>query len=411
MDDYRKIYNIGFINILLLICGYFLVRRYGVELQPFLKSVRILFLVYSLFYLFKILPIQNLKLNYSSVYFFYFFVVLCILSSLLSEHTFLVTSKLLNFLPPVIFTIIYINTAYVKLGLNDTRNLLLHLFINSYSVPLVLSIFFNGNYYLGKNLYFDQYDDSKSFVSNHLGWSAIIVLTSAFAVLDSNKLKKYKKMSLYLLIVFSIMTIINSTSRTILFSLILYFIVLGMKKISKGVSYLKIVFAIFCFIISLNYLYKSDLDSVNKVIDRTTTHLMNQSNIARFAFLQFAIDAFNDNPLYYFTGVGLFNDRFIAEQDFMFFTLNKAPRKMYNYHNSYADIFFGGGVLLFVIFLYLGLFKSLKQMWGSNNYYYLLVIPLHSIAFTENQLLGGQFIFFPLFFFICFSNLKILNSK
>ena len=126
--------------------------------------------------------------------YFYLFAIFSIFSALFSNNVVNVSIQLLNFLPSVIFTIVFVNTAYEKLGLKTTQELLLSIYIKTYSLPLITSIFFNGNYYLGNNLY--MYNDMFSttggvgYESNNLAWSAIIVFASAIAYLSNeNSLK------------------------------------------------------------------------------------------------------------------------------------------------------------------------------------------------------------------------------
>lgn len=410
MSYYNKIFNIAYINLLLVIFGYFIVSRYGTGLSPLLKFIRILFLIYSFYALNKIVSYQNIKNNYSSKILFMVFLVLIFISSIMAEYPIYVLSNLLVFVPSIMFTIFLVNTSFNKLGLEGTKILLLRLFIMCFSIPLISSIFFNGNYYLGKDLYgqnFNTMGESvrTGFYSNHLAWSGIIVLSSSFAYLEMSRLKKSKKLLLYFLMLFSVMTIINSGSRAILATLIIYFFAFFLKNL----NFIKTLI-LSCFIIfSFTKVDFSKLDSINFMINRTNVHLVNQENFARFAFLSSGLKLFDENPLRYLTGIGLFNRKVIKEQNFTFISGHRGEYSFSNFHNSYADILFGGGIFVFFIFVYLVLYKSLRQLWKFDDKYFLLVIPLHLIAMTESSLQGGQFIFYPLFYFICVSNLKCLN--
>ncbi len=415
MNDYKKIFNIAFINLVLVIIGYFLAGRYGVGIRPISKFIRILFLLYSFYVLNKIVPFRTIKDNFSSKNLFFVSLILLLISSVLAKYPMHVLSNLLVFIPSVFFTIIFINTAFSKLGLETTKILLLRLFISCFSIPLFFSIVFNGNYYLGKNLYgiewnitADNYTND-GFLSNHLAWSGIIVFTSSIAYLGITKLTKSKKIVLYFLMLFSVMTIINSGSRTILVALILYFIVLFIKNLLLGSNFVKPLILTFFLVFVLGKINLNNLDSVKSLIYRTNVHLYNQENFARFSYLAAGFKIFDENPLTYFTGIGLFNKKFLSDMNFTIYSAHKGTRKFAKFHNSYADVLFGGGIISFFIFVYLALLKSLRQLWKYNDKYFLLVIPLHLIAMTESSLQGGQFIFYPLFYFICVSNLKCLN--
>jgi len=415
MNDYKKIFNIAFINLFLVIIGYFLTGRLGQGILPLSKFIRISFLLYSFYVLNKIVPFRTIRDNYSSRNLFTVFLILILVSSVLANYPMYVLSKLLVSIPSVMFTIVFINTAFSKLGLETTKILLLRLFISCFSIPLFFSIVFNGNYYLGKNLYgiewnvtADNYTND-GFLSNHLAWSSIIVFSSSIAYLGITKLTKSKKIVLYFLMLFSVMTIINSGSRTILVALIVYFIVLLIKNILLRSNLIKPLALTFFLIFVLSKINLHNLESVKSLIFRTNVHLYNQENFARFSYLASGLKVFDENPITYLIGIGLFNKKAISDMNITFFSGHRGTRNVSNFHNSYADILFGGGIIVFLIFVYLALLKSLRQLWKYNDKYFLLVIPLHLIALTESSLQGGQFIFYPLFYFICVSNLKCLN--
>jgi O-antigen ligase len=413
---YNKIFNIAYINLLLVIFSYFIRLRYGTDYLSFLKIIRILCLIYSFYTLNNIVSFRSIKDNYSSKNLFIVFIVLIFISSISAKYPISVLTKVLTFIPSIIFTIIFINTSFFKLGLNTTKILLLRLSIKSFSIPLISSIFLNGNYYLGKNLYgmmntLTMGDNIlyKGFMSNHLAWCGIIVFSSSFAYLEMTQLTKSKKLILYILMLFSITTIINSGSRTILVGLIFYLIVLFLKKFSFSLKFIKTVFLICFFTFWINKIDLTQFDSVKFLIERTSLHLYNQENLSRFSFLQSGFEIFKRYPSKIISGIGMFNRQAISDESLFFFSTITGVKTIANFHNSYADILFGGGIIVFFIFVYLALYKSLRQLWIYDDKYFYLVVPLHLIAFTESSLQGGQFIFYPLFYFICVSNLKCLN--
>ena len=76
LTDYKKIFRIGYLNLLLVLFGYLIVTRYGTDFQPILKNIRILFLIYSFYVLNKIVSFQNIKDNFSSKNLFFVFIIL-----------------------------------------------------------------------------------------------------------------------------------------------------------------------------------------------------------------------------------------------------------------------------------------------------------------------------------------------
>ena len=210
MSDYQKLFRIGFINIFLVLISYFLVAKYGGFWLSISRSIRILYLIYSFFALKSIHPYKNIKHNYLSVKIFYLFIFLCTFSAFTSDYPVKVILKLFNFIPFIFIPIFFINTSFEKLGIRNTKKLILDIFIRAYSIPLISSIYFNGNYYLGKNLYNNlafSYGDNilaDGFLANQLSWSAIIVLASSISYLQMYSVSFWRKLFTYFLILFSL---------------------------------------------------------------------------------------------------------------------------------------------------------------------------------------------------------------
>ena len=147
------------------------------------------------------------------------------------------------------------------------------------------------------------------------------------------------------------------------------------------------------------------LDSIEFLIARTKRHFFLQENFARLIYLETGFSTLEENPIRYFIGNGLFNDIVLLDMGKTFITHTGDVRKVWGYHNTYADIFFGGGVFLFFIFSIIFIIRPLKLIWYHKNTFFILYIPLNIIAFTENSLPGGAYIFYPYFMFTAYSNL------
>ena len=113
------------------------------------------------------------------------------------------------------------------------------------------------------------------------------------------------------------------------------------------------------------------------------------------------IEKFNEEPIRWFTGVGMFNYDFLKKSDSI----------LKGYHNSYFEILFGGGVILFILFLYFMLIYPFRVFWQKTLHYSLLFFPLTIIPFFESDLTAGQFLFFPWFSYILILNAKELASS
>lgn len=399
---YDKLYWIGFLNLAICLVGYIINGNTQYNISQESKILRVIFLIFSYWHLIQFRSLKNLKNNYSSFNLFKWFLILLFSSTILSTHPFYVFTKILNFLPSVIFVLVFINVCFEVLGLRYTRKLILKIFIHSYSIPLILSIFFNDNYYFGKNIYAEEV----GIQSNNLAWAAFIVLASTISYFDNFILNGYKKGLAFFLIIFSFMSIINSGSRTVAIGTIIYLIFLLWNKTS-GIKFrfLKIFISLIFIFIFFNAVNIYDLDSIEFLIYRTKRHIYLQENFSRLVFLETGLSTFERNPIRYFVGNGLFNDIVLRNIGKTFLSHSGLERGVYGYHNSYADIFFGGGIPLFTIFLLLFTVNPLKLMLYNKNTFFLIFIPLNIIAFTENSLPGGAYIFYPFFMFTAYANL------
>ena len=195
------------------------------------------------------------------------------LSTILSSSPFYVFSKVLNFLPSAFFVFVFINACFEVIGMRDTKRLILKVFITSYSIPLIISIFSNDNFYFGKNIYMDK----TGIQSNNLAWSASIVLASTVAYIDNFSLARYKKVFYLFLIIFCIMTIINSGSRTILIGISIYFIfIIWIKTFGVRYRFLKIMIILFFIKMIFDSTDITELDSIEFLIARTKRHFFLQ---------------------------------------------------------------------------------------------------------------------------------------
>ena len=193
------------------------------------------------------------------------------------------------------------------------------------------------------------------------------------------------------------MTIINSGSRTILFSLFLYLVVLLFKNYNAvKIFSLKMIFYFIVLFFGFKYLTNLNLDSLTFMVDRTILHIENQENFARIMYLQSGYYLFKEKTMNFIFGLGLFNKSIFTDPSMYIFSKLKARRRFivfiilmlkFSLVEEFHYFFF------FIICIY----QSLIQLIKFKNFYYMLFIPLHVIAFTENSLLGGQFIFYPLF--------------
>ena len=107
------------------------------------------------------------------------------------------------------------------------------------------------------------------------------------------------------------------------------------------------------------------------------------------------------NPSVWFYGVGMFNYEF----------LEKGGALLHGYHNSYFDVLFGVGTIVFSFFIFFMVIWPLKIFWKTTASYSLLIFPLMIIPFFGSDLTAGQFLFFPWFAYMILLNAKELHPK
>ncbi len=80
-------------------------------------------------------------------------------------------------------------------------------------------------------------------------------------------------------------------------------------------------------------------------------------------------------------------------------------RELGSYHNSYLEIFFGGGIILFILFCLFMVFRPVGNYFKYYSKIFLIFPPLAIIPFFESNLTGGQFLFYPWFMLMLLFNL------
>ncbi len=134
--------------------------------------------------------------------------------------------------------------------------------------------------------------------------------------------------------------------------------------------------------------------SINFVKDKSVSQ--EQKGEKRLEAATVMVDHLNKEPTLWLTGVGMFN-----------FSNLKNKVGLGGYHNSYYEILFGVGIPLFLVFLSFMVFRPIKRFIKYYSKYTLLLPPLMIIPFFENDMTGGQFLFFPWFTFMLLLNAKV----
>ncbi len=378
-----------FLNAFFVIIGYGLAVASNLASVEIAKVIKSIFLFGSVSYLFitnRVKPTFK-YFDFGSTPFL--FCLLMFVFTLVTPDIFDSLNTLQTFVIPFLY--IYFSLAYLisKYGIKTILQGIHWGILLIYSIPGLSYIFFGGDL-SNTNIY--GVEEGQAFVSNHYGWASALYILSFIFVIRNIKLKKFIKLFLWSVLIIATVLLFSSANRASWLSMSVAMIPLllhykGLKRWHK--------LTISCILVGFIIFFLSDPgSSINFQINRT----LKQENEgeARFEVTAFMFNHFNDNPIDWFTGVGLFN-----------YDLLKNKTELTGYHNSYWVILFGGGIPLFLVFLSFMVFRPAYRFIKYYSKYTLLFAPLLIIPFFESDLTGGQFLFFPWFTFMLLLNAKI----
>lgn len=369
------------LNMVLVIVGYALAVLTGkASVEPMLL-LKYAVLLLSILYFFRTKRIiLTLLMGYLQPLFLLSaaFVVFALLSTDPVASIIRVLTYIVPFLY-VAFSVGYLLLCYPTLSV-------LHAFIGAinwvYFIPII-SFFLTGGKLSDTNIYFITSENEESaFVSNHYGWSGTLFLLTGIDLLRNVPLPWWRKTLILIFGVLGAYLVLISGNRTSWLSLILVALVF-IFKYKRLRFYQKALISLLPLALIV-YLIQDPKSAINVRAEKSQTQ--QAKGESRFNRAQLMVSYFNQSPDLWVTGIGMFNKDKI-----------KSITSWPGYHNSYFDVLFGSGIMVFAIFLY---FIVLRPVWNYLRYYatyYLFFIPLLVIPYFESNLTGGQFLFFPWF--------------
>ena len=297
--------------------------------------------------------------------------------------------RVLTFFVPLIYVYLSLSYLVLKFGISVLLTGLHWGLLLIYSIPLLIYVF-SGGKITATNIY-GPGGDEQAFSSNNYGWSATMYILSYLFVWKDVHLKKYWRIFFGLLLLIAIILFFTSANRTSWLSMgvamIPFFFTYKEMKLTYKIAGLLVVLGF------VAYLLADPNSSLNYASNKTTDQ--EQKGEARFETAQVMVNQFNADETRWITGIGMFNYDLLKNKD----VLN-------GYHNSYYEVLFGAGVLLFLVFLSFMVFRPLVRFIRYYSKYTLLLPPLMIIPFFESNITGGQFLFFPWFTFMLLLNAK-----
>ena len=374
-----------FLNSLFVIIGYALANLTEGVLTAMVSNIKNLFLFFSFAFLIITRRVINPGRIFDSAFLPVIFGVLIFYVSVGTQTKSDGFFRTLTFFIPLIYVYLSLSYLILNFGIETVLKGLHWSFLIIYSIPLIIYIT-SGGKITNTNIY-GAGTEEQAFASNNYGWSSTLYILSFLFVWKDIQLKKYAKIFFEILLMIAVILFFISANRASWLSM-------GVAMIPFFLTYkkLKLSFKIGALLVVLGfvaYLLTDPNSSLNYV--RNKTENQEQVGESRFETAQI-----NEDKTRWITGIGMFNFDLLKNQD----VLN-------GYHNSYYEVLFGAGIVLFLVFLSFMVFRPLVRFVRYYFKYTLLLPPLMIIPFFESNLTGGQFLFFPWFTFMLLLNAKI----
>lgn len=377
------------VNAFLVVFGYGLAVYTGLASVEFMKIVKSFFLLLSIVMLFKDMRLSRNAIPSPSFIFILVFCFWIFLMSFFAEDIIFSISKSMSFILPFLYVYIALHNLLNKYPVLE----LLKAFLRStniiYALP-VLSFLLAGVGFGNFNIYGYGGGEGQFFVSNQYGWAcAVFIITAVDLWLNTDLSKRYRTLLIpTILLAFYLSLISGNRASWLSILLALMIFILRLKNIRSDFKVLIMIIPI----VAIIWFYQIPESSLQTRLNDTEQQL--ESGEARFNTAKLALDKFNAHKSMWVTGAGMFNYDLVIHGE-----------GLGDYHNSYFEVLFGGGVILFIMFLSFMVFRPIYNYTRYYSKQYLVIPPFLVIPLLESNLTGGQFVFFPWFIFMLLFNI------
>lgn len=394
LTDEKQIFrNLDFIflniNAALVIIGYGLsVYTNGATIES-MKILKSFMLLLSAVGLFRNMSLNKNSIPSPSVIYIIVFCFWVFLISFFADNVLFSIKTASGFLAPFVYIYVALHNLLTRYHIYS----LIRAFIRSmnlvYAIP-VLTYVLSGAGFEQINIYGQSSEAGHIFVSNQYGWASTIFILSSIDILFTLKPRNLYRLFLFVFTIIALYITLVSGNRASWLSLILSMLifVVRLKTVRADFKVLLMIVPIAGVI----WFSKIPDSSLNARLQITQTQF--ERGEERLNTANTVIKYFNKEQILWLTGVGMFNYKIIENMP------------LSDYHNSYLEILFGGGIILFMMFI---LFMVLRPLYHYIRYYskyYLLFSPLLIIPFFESNITGGQFLFYPWFIFMLLYNIN-----
>lgn len=377
------------INAALVIIGYGLsVYTNGATIES-MKILKSFLLLISAVGLIRSMSLNKKSIPSPSVVYILVFCFWVFLISFFAENILFSLKTASGFLAPFVYIYVALHNLLVKYDIYS----LLRAFIKSmnivYAIP-VLTYVLSGAGFEQINIYGQSSVAGEIFISNQYGWASTIFILSSIDILFTSRPGKVHRIFLFVFTIAALYITLVSGNRASWLSLILSMLifVVRLKTVRLDFKFLLMIVPIAGVI----WFSKIPNSSLNARLEMTQTQF--ERGEERLNTANTVIKYFNQKDILWLTGVGMFNYKIIANMP------------LSDYHNSYLEILFGGGLILFLMFISFMVLRPIYHYVKYYSKYYLLFSPLLIIPFFESNITGGQFLFYPWFIFMLLYNIN-----
>ncbi len=377
------------INAFLVIFGYGLAvvtRLESVETMRILKSF---FLIVSAIVMFKDMNLNKHPLPFPTIIYLGIFSFWIFTMSIFSTNLTFSILRSLTFLAPLIYVYLVLQNLLNKYPSLEIIKAFTKSFNLIYTLP-VLAFLASGAGFSMINIYGSGVNQGQFFVSNQYGWACAIYLVSIVDILLNTKTGKFYKIFNFTIIAIAIYLLLISGNRASWVSILLAIAIflLRLKNIRPD---FKIILTVIPIAV-IFWFYQIPESSLQTRLSETESQIDDgepRLNTAKIVF-----EIFNEKKSLWITGAGMFNYDYTIHGE-----------GLADYHNSYLEVLFGGGIILFLLFITFMLFRPLYHYAIYYSKHFLIIMPVLVIPFFESNLTGGQFVFFPWFIFMILFNM------
>ena len=384
-----KIIRLLFLNILLVILSYAFAVMTGMASNAIMTPFRTLVLLFSIYYTFKKLTPLDFHVLKNELYSLFLFIGMIVFLLLFSQDFFRTIERTSQFVVPFAYIFLvsmYFIKAYSK---EDIWYYFLVMINITYLIPVISYLLGDGG--LGaKNIYGTEEDGA--FASNHYGWASLLFILTFYDLNKNYTLPKWHRWTGMIMLLPAFFLLLVSGNRASYLCFAISSVVFLLRHNTVNIFFRISLVALVSF-----YVYDQLSDeqtALSARLKRTELQLQDDEEYAdtRRTARETGIDVMDKHPETYLTGFGLFS---FKEAVIAFEPSTSYARIKSGVHNSYLELFFGSGIIVFAFFMCVYIFYPLGIYIVQYSDRFLFVLPVFIIPFFESNLTGGQFLFYP----------------